>query len=127
MEVHRIFGGGLLEAVCQETLACEMSDRSIPFEREGALPVPYKGRRLQCAYRADFVCFGEVFVELKALSLLTTAEEAQGINKLKAPGLHRGLLVNFGAPSLESKRLVLNLRESAKSADHLQTVNLTGV
>ena len=126
MEVHGCLGHGFLEAVYQEALACEMSDRGIPFEREVALPVVYKGRRLQCAYRADFVCFGEVIVELKAISQLTGADDAQVINELKATGLHRGLLLNFGAPSLEHKRLVFNLRESAKFADQLQTVNLTG-
>jgi GxxExxY protein len=126
MEVHRILGHGFLEAVYQEALACEMSDRGIPFEREVALPVIYKGRRLQCSYRADFVCFGEIVAELKALAQLTGTDEAQVINELKAAGLHRGLLLNFGAPSLEYKRLVFDLRESAKSADQLQTVNLTG-
>jgi GxxExxY protein len=126
MEVHRILGHGFLEAVYQEALACEMSDRGIPFEREVALPMCYKGRRLQCSYRADFVCFGEVVVELKAITQLTGADEAQVINELKATGLHRGLLLNFGAPSLEYKRLVLDLRKSAKSADQLQPVTLTG-
>lgn len=127
MEVHRILGHGFLEAVYQEALACEMLERGIAFEREVALPVCYKGRRLQCAYRADFVCFGEVIVELKALSQLTSVDEAQVINELKATGLHRSLLLNFGAPSLESKRLVFDLRESAKSADEPQAINLTGV
>ena len=68
-------------------------------------------------YQADFLCFGAVIVELKALQKISGHEEAQVINYLKASGLHRGLLLNFGAQSLLHKRLVFNLRESAQSAD----------
>jgi GxxExxY protein len=70
------------------------------------LVVKYKGIALNCHYKADFICFGEVLVELKALDRLTTREEAQVINYLKATGLSRALLINFGAPSLEYRRLV---------------------
>ena len=126
MEVHRQLGHGFLEAVYQEALAFELADRNIPFEREVALPIAYKGRRMPCSYRADFVCFGEVVVELKALSQLTGVDEAQTINEMKATGLQRALLINFGAPSLEYKRLVFNLRESAKSADEIEIINLIG-
>jgi GxxExxY protein len=112
MEVHHQLGHGFLEAVYQEALAIEMTKRNIPFEREVAVPVEYKGQRLQCSYRADFVCFKEVVVELKAINQLTGADDAQLINELKATGLHRGLLLNFGAPSLEYKRLVSDLRET---------------
>ena len=126
MEVHRHLGHGFLEAVYQEALAIEMTRRNIPFEREVAVPVEYKGQRLQCGYRADFVCFEEIVVELKAISQLTGADEAQLINELKATGLHRGLLFNFGTPSLEYKRIVFNLRESAQSADNLDKTNLIG-
>ena len=127
MEVHRQLGHGFLEAVYQEALAIEMAKHNIPFEREALVPVEYKGNRLQCSYRADFVCFGEIVVELKAINQLTGVDEAQVINELKATGLHRGLLLNFGTPSLEYKRLVFNLRESAQSADNLKETNLIGV
>jgi GxxExxY protein len=124
MEAHRQLGHGFLEAVYQEALALEMTAQKIPFQREVPLSVAYKGQCLACSYRADFVCFESVMVELKASNQLTGADEAQLINELKATGLHRGLLLNFGAPSLEYKRLVFNLRESAQSADKI--INLTG-
>jgi len=124
MEVHRQLGHGFLEAVYQEALALELESLEIPFQREVVLPIRYKGNLLQCGYRADFVCFEEVIVELKAISQLTGADEAQTINELKATGLHRALLINFGAPSLEYKRLVFNLRESAQSADEIENINL---
>ena len=127
MEVHRHLGHGFLEAVYQEALAMEMTRRDIPFEREAAVPVEYKGQRLQCSYRADFTCFDEVVLELKAINQLTGTEEAQLLNELKATGRHRGLLLNFGAPSLEYKRLVFNLRESVKSAEEIKNINLIGV
>jgi GxxExxY protein len=106
MEVHRRLGTGFLEAVYQHALAFEFSSRSIPFAREVELPVYYKGERLDCSYRADFVCYNEVIVELKALKSITGVEEGQLINYLKATGLKRGLLLNFGSANLELKRLV---------------------
>lgn len=120
MEVHRQLGHGFLEAVYQEALALEMTAREIPFQREVPLPVTYKGHRLACSYRADFLCHETIIVETKAISQLTGADEAQLINELKATGLQRGLLINFGVPSMEYKRFVFNLRESAKSAEEIQ-------
>ena len=106
MEVHRVLGHGFLEAVYQEALAEEFLLRGIPFEREREIPVSYKGKRLGASYRADFVCYGDIVVEIKALASLTTGDEAQLINYLKATEFWRGLLLNFGAPSLQFKRRV---------------------
>lgn len=123
MEVHRELGRGFLELVYQTALALEFQARGIPFKAEVSLPIRYNRRLLTCAYRADFVCFESVIVETKAIVTLTGTDEAQLINELKATGLQRGLLLNFGAVSLEHKRLVLNLsenlRKSAKSAEEI--------
>ena len=119
-EVYKEKGCGFLEAVYQEAMAIEMMARKISFEREVPLPVHYKGQRLATSYRADFVCHKNVLVELKAISQLTGVDEAQVINEMKATGMQRALLVNFGAPSLEYKRRVFNLRESAQSAEEKQ-------
>jgi GxxExxY protein len=82
--------------------------RGIVYAREVTLPIYYKGKLLKSIYRADFICFNEVIVEVKALSRLSGTEEAQIIHYLKATGLQRGLLLNFGVPSLFQKRFVLN-------------------
>jgi GxxExxY protein len=123
MEVHRELGRGFLELVYQTALALQFQERGIPFKAEVAPPIRYKNKLLTCAYRADFVCFESVIVETKAISTLTGADEAQLINELKATCLTRGLLLNFGAASLEHKRLVFspaeNLRKSVKSVDEI--------
>lgn len=106
MEIHRQLGHGFLEAVYQEAAVIEFPLKQIPFEREINLPVKYKNVSLPVHYRADFVCFSEIIVEFKALSRLSSVEEAQLLNYLKATGLKRGLLINFGTSSLQYKRLV---------------------
>ena len=106
MEVHTILGPGFLEAVYQEALAEEFTLRGIPFEREVMLPIIYKGKMLNCPYRSDFVCYGNIIVELKALDDITGKEESQTINYLKATGHLRGLLINFGQPRLQYKRFI---------------------
>jgi len=111
MAVHRELGHGFLEAVYQAALEREFILQDVPFERELRLPVFYRGECI-AEYQADFVCYGKVIVELKALQKLTGVEEAQVINYLKATGFHRGLIFNFGTPSLQYKRLVFNQRKS---------------
>ena len=116
MEVHRQLGHGFLEAVYQEAAVIEFPLKQIPFEREVALPIRYKNILLPIHYRADFVCYSEIIVEFKALSRLSSAEEAQLLNYLKATGLKRGLLINFGASSLQYKRLVWGYEELIKKS-----------
>jgi len=107
MEVHKVLGNGFLEAVYQEALGVELDERDIPFEFEKEIPVSYKGVVLKKAYKADFVCYDKVILELKALSTLSTDHEAQLLNYLKATGFKVGLLVNFGQKSLIYKRFVM--------------------
>ena len=76
----------------------------------------YKGQRLSSTYRADFICFGSVVVELKALPKLAGLEEAQILNYLKIAGLEIGLLLNFGTESLQYRRFVFSKGKSAPSA-----------
>lgn len=107
MEVHRQLGCGFLEPVYQEALALELAAREIPFLREIELPIFYRGQRLTCYYKADFICFERIIVELKALGRLGNVEDAQLLNYLKATGYELGLLINFGSTSLEYKRRIL--------------------
>jgi len=116
MEIHRQLGHGFLEAVYQEAAVIEFPLRRIPFERDVSLPVKYKNIPLSTHYRADFVCYSEIIVEFKALSRLSNVEEAQLLNYLKATGLKRGLLINFGASSLQYKRLVWGYEEPVKKS-----------
>ncbi|MBL7224164.1 MAG: GxxExxY protein [Candidatus Brocadiae bacterium] len=106
MEVHREKGCGFKEPVYQECFEIELGLQGISFEREKEFLIDYKGHRLKKTYQADFVCFGEVIVELKALNELASREESQVVNYLKASGLSVGLLINFGAESLQFKRIV---------------------
>ena len=108
MEVHRQLGCGFLEPVYQEALAIEFSKREISCRRELKLPVLYKGIQLDTPYKVDFICFDQVVVELKALARFSGTEEAQIINYLKATGHEIGLLLNFGARSLEHRRFILS-------------------
>ncbi len=105
LEVHRELGCGFLENAYQEALAIEMAERDIPFEHEVTLRIRFKGRVLHSLYRVDFVCFGDLLVEVKALREITPIELAQMINYLKCAGLGRGLILNFGARSFQCKRV----------------------
>jgi GxxExxY protein len=106
MEVHSHLGSGFLEQVYHEARALEFTERDIPFRREVALPITYKERRLDTAYRADFLCFDSIVVEIKAIANTGIAEEAQMVNYLRATGKELGLLLNFGTRSLTYRRFV---------------------
>ena len=106
MEVHSNLGPGFLESVYEAAMAIELNLRKVPYERQKAIPVMYKGE-LAKDFFCDFLVDGKVLVELKALKAITNVEEAQVLNYLKATGLGVGLLINFGEQSLRYKRLVL--------------------
>ena len=107
-EVCRTMGAGFLEAVYQECLTIEFADRGIPFAALQGLPLQYRGRRLQQSYRADFVCFDRIIVELKSVREIAPEHRAQTINYLRATGLRLGLLINFGAtPKVKIERFAL--------------------
>ena len=107
-DVYREKGCGFLEAVYQECLEIEFDLRGVPAKPLVTLPLSYKGRPLKKRYEADFVCYGKVLVELKAVSALADEHRAQVQNYLHATGLKVGLLVNFGHfPKVEHERFVL--------------------
>jgi GxxExxY protein len=106
MEVHRVLGCGFLEAPYASALEIELQLRSIPVSREVLFPLTYKGRALAQSHRADFVCFNSIVVEVKAMRVISDIEHAQLINYLRASGLWRGLLLNFGSKRLSYRRLV---------------------
>ena len=107
MEVHRTLGKGFLESVYQESLGLEFNKRQVPFSKEQNLELFYKGEKLSKYFIADFICFGKIILELKSVSFLTNEHEAQVFNYLKATKLNLALLINFGANSLQYKRIVL--------------------
>ena len=106
MEVHKHLGFGFLEAVYQEALEIEFLKQEIHFVCQAPLNIIYKDIKLSKQYFADFICYDSVIVELKALSELTTDHDAQILNYLKATNKKVGLLINFGKPSLQYKRIV---------------------
>jgi GxxExxY protein len=107
-EVHRELGSGFLEAVYQEALAIELTSNDIEFEKEKKLEILYKGTTLEKYYIADFVCFNKIILEIKTVSAIDNNHLAQVINYLKATGFNLGFIINFGAKSLEFKRVVYN-------------------
>jgi GxxExxY protein len=106
-EVYNDKGSGFLEAVYQECLELELQMRGIPFQPQAELALGYKGRPLKQRYFPDFLCFGKIILEIKAVSDLADEHRAQLHNYLKATGCRLGLLVNFGHPGkLQYERIV---------------------
>src|SRR5687768_14170618 len=105
MEVHREWGPGFLEVAYQRALALEFTSRQIPFEREVAVELVYKGTPVGVPFRVDFRC-GDVLVELKALPVTGRQERNQLIHYLQSADCETGLLLNFGAMSLQFERVV---------------------
>ncbi len=108
MEVYYKLGDGFLEPVYQEALAYELGLRDVPFEAQKKLSIMYKDRQLEKGYYADFLCFEQIIVEIKAITALSPVDWSQIMNYLKASRLRVGLLFNFGSlDRLEMKRIVV--------------------
>ena len=105
MEVHRELGPAFLEAVYEKALAYELTQRGVPYEEQKLLPVYYK-EQLVGDYKADFVIEGKIIVELKSVSALSAVDEVQPFDYLAATKMQLAILINFGAASLQTKRIV---------------------
>ena len=105
MEVHRVLGAGFVESVYEESLAIEFGLRKIAYEHQKPIDVIYKGRVAK-HFICDFIVYGKIIVELKAIKEISDIEQAQVLNYLKSSELNLGLLLNFGSSSLEVKRLI---------------------
>ena len=91
-----MLGPGFLEAVYQEAMELELTERDIPFQSQERLEIEYKGKKLSKEYIPDLICYQQIIIELKALDVLGGVEEAQLLNYLKATGFRLGLLVTSG-------------------------------
>ena len=107
MNVHNELGCGFLEPIYQEALAFEFHDLNIPFEKEKVLEVHYKQHLLNKKYVADYVCYHQIILELKAADSIVAEHIAQILNYLKATNFKIGLIVNFGTTKLQYKRVIL--------------------
>jgi GxxExxY protein len=101
IEVHKSLGPGLLESAYEECLCRELDLRKIAYERQKALPVEYKGVRLDCGYRLDVVVDERLILELKACDSLLPIHEAQLLTYLKLAGIEVGLIINFNVAVLK--------------------------
>ncbi len=106
MEVHGILGQGFSEPVYQEAMEREMGDRKVGFLAQAPVEVRYKGLPLRKKFRPDFLLEDKIVVEIKAGTALTRADQGQLLNYLKATDRRVGILLNFGTPSLQIKRLI---------------------
>jgi len=106
IEVHKKLGCGFLESVYTEALELEFKKKEIPYEREKKLPVFYDHQPLHKFFKADFVCYQSIVIELKATKYLIETDSQQTLNNIKATQFKLGLLINFGTLSLTYKRIV---------------------
>ena len=106
-EVYKEKGCGFLEDVYQECLEMELADQRVPFIAQVPLSLTYKGRPLSKKYKPDFLCYGEVILEIKAVKELEDVHRAQVLNYLKATNKKLGLLVNFKShPQVTIERII---------------------
>ncbi len=114
MKVHNTMGNGFQEVIYQRCLAIEMEKQGLSFVREQEMPVYYEGIEVGTR-RVDFFVEDRVLVEIKAIIKLEDVHLAQGLNYLEAFKLETGLLINFGAKSLEFKRLIKKKSKSVRN------------
>ena len=108
MRVHAELGENFLESVYQDALEVMFRREGIPYVRECRRPIEFLGEVLPTVYRADFVCYGSIIVELKASAGLGDHDFAQVIHYLRASGLTLAVLANFGRQSLQWRRIIMN-------------------
>ena len=108
MTVHRYLGCGFAEKVYQEALEQEFQSIGIPFKREPALHINYRGVQLHAEFIPDFICDDKVIVELKAVRELDDMHRSQTINYAKVAGYEVALLINFGETSLKFERFAVS-------------------
>lgn len=106
MQVHSELKSGFLEAVYQEALEKEFILQSIAYNKEKLINIFYKGQKLNKYYKADFICYDNIILEIKALNNLCPEHESQLINYLVATSKPLGILINFGKSSLQTKRII---------------------
>jgi GxxExxY protein len=120
IEVHRALGPGLLESAYEECLAKEFELIGLMFERQRPVPIEFKGLKIDCCYRIDFLVESSVVVELKSVEVVAPIFTAQVLTYLRLLNKHVGLLINFNVPVLKDglKRIVNNYQDetSAPSA-----------
>jgi GxxExxY protein len=107
MDVHRELGSGFAEIIYKDALEFEFNQRFIPYEREKMYDVNYKGVILPHNFYADLVVYDSIILEIKGVKKIDEKHIGQTLNYLKASGLSLGLVINFGAPSLEYRRVIL--------------------
>jgi len=109
IEVHREAGPGLLESAYERCLCHELAGAGIPFERQVAIPIFYKGMRLEEGFRADIVVDHAVILEIKAATSILAVHEAQLQTYLRMSGIRLGLILNFSASRLKDglRRIVV--------------------
>ncbi|MHB9032513.1 MAG: GxxExxY protein [Anaerolineae bacterium] len=122
MEVSSQLGSGFLEAVYQEALGLELAARALPHEQQKRITINYKGQTLIHEYLADFVCYDQIIVEIKAIKALTDTEVAQVLNYLKATGLPLALLINFGTPKMEWKRFANTKHQHLNTSEQITDI-----
>ena len=111
MEVYNELGRGMEEPIYQNALQIELEEQGIPYEREKKMRTFYKGKQLKPYYYADFICFGNIVVELKSVSSLNPEHRAQLFNYMRITKMELGILINYGSKMLISERYVYDKEE----------------